>query len=61
MPGQLNEDQIRRATEVLHEYLSAPAGPDGRPPFEVQLERDESKRAARGLRLIILPDFSCQL
>jgi hypothetical protein len=43
MSKLLNEAQIRRAVEVLHEYLSAPAGPDGRPPTAVQHERDEKR------------------
>lgn len=45
MPGSLNEDQRRRAKEVLHEYEAAPAGPDGRSPIAVQSERDELRKA----------------
>src|SRR6266550_8347119 len=40
---QLTPQQRDRALEVMREYLSAPANPDGRAPREVQTDRDRSR------------------
>ncbi|MEZ6072278.1 MAG: hypothetical protein R3C10_18965 [Pirellulales bacterium] len=36
----LNDDQKRRAVEVMHAYLNAPPRPDGRTPLEAHQARD---------------------
>ena len=40
MSDLLTPEQIRRAVEVMQEYLAAPSNPDRRTPIEVQAQRD---------------------
>ena len=39
----LNEQQSKRALEVMNEYLSAPRGPDGKTLLEMEAELDEKR------------------
>ena len=39
----LNEQQRQRALEVMQEYLSAPAGEDGKTPVESNVSLDEQR------------------
>jgi hypothetical protein len=39
----LNEQQLKRAVEVMNEYLAAPRGPDGKTPAEVSSELDVNR------------------
>src|SRR5437879_5834230 len=41
--GLLTQQQRDRAVEAMREYLAAPTNPDGRPPLEVQRERDDNR------------------
>lgn len=47
MPGApeslLTPEQEARAVEVMRECLAAPAGPDGRTPFQVSTDRDKER------------------
>ena len=40
----LNEQQCKRAVEVLNEYLAAPRGPNGKTPVEISAELDQNRR-----------------
>ncbi len=39
----INEQQSKRALEVMNEYLSAPGGPEGKTPVELDVELDEKR------------------
>ena len=39
----LNEQQCKRAVEVMNEYLSAPRGPDGKTPVQIEAECDKNR------------------
>ena len=39
----LNEQQCKRAVEVMNEYLSAPRGPEGKTPVEMSVELDQKR------------------
>jgi hypothetical protein len=41
--NMLNEQQCKRAVEVMNEYLSAPPGPDGKTPLEMDVELDKNR------------------
>ena len=43
MAEHLNPEQCSRAIEVMREYLSAPANPDGRTPCEANVELDQKR------------------
>src|SRR5205814_1725641 len=49
---ELNADQIRRAEEVMREWLAAPRASDGLTPFErqIQLDRDRARVIDESLR-----------
>ena len=39
----INEQQCKRAVEVMNEFLSAPGGPDGKTPMELDTELDTNR------------------
>src|ERR1017187_6868742 len=39
----INEQQRKRAVEVMNEFLSAPRGPDGKTPVELDTELDANR------------------
>jgi hypothetical protein len=39
----LNEQQCKRAVEVMNEYLSAPPGPEGKTPAELSIKLDQQR------------------
>src|SRR2546422_902722 len=39
----LNEQQCRRATEAMNEYLAAPPGSEGKTPVEMNVELDRKR------------------
>lgn len=39
----INEQQRERALEVMNEYLSAPRGPEGKTPVELDAELDANR------------------
>ena len=39
----INEQQCKRAVEVMNEFLSAPDGPDGKTPVELDTELDTNR------------------
>ena len=41
--NMLNEQQCKRAVEVMNEYLSAPRGPEGKTPVEISGEIDKKR------------------
>src|ERR1017187_5634981 len=43
MNTTINEQQRKRAVEVMNEYLSAPRGPEGKTPVEMSVELDASR------------------
>jgi hypothetical protein len=44
----LNEQQRKRALEAMQEYLSAPAGEDGKTPAAVEAGSDDKRSAYAG-------------
>ena len=39
----LNEQQCKRAVELMHDYLSAPRGPEGKTPVEMDIELEQKR------------------